>query len=72
MPGREADQPLGEDSGLSGSGGGEEACPGAGGGVREEEDAGERGGAEEGREREGRKGDDVSTKHDISPEMWTK
>lgn len=34
VPGREADQPLGEDSGLSGSGGGEEACPGAGGGVR--------------------------------------
>lgn len=71
VPGREADQPLGEDSGLSGSRGGEETCPGAGGGVREKEDAGERGGTEEGCKREGRKGEESRQQHDVSTNTAT-
>lgn len=47
MAGRDGDQPVGEDSSLSGTGGGKEASLAAGEGIRGEESQGERGGAGE-------------------------
>ncbi len=55
VAGRDGDQPVGEDSGLSGTGGGEEASLGAGERLPEEESQGERGGTEEGSRRGERK-----------------
>lgn len=60
VAGRDGDQPVGEDSSLSGTGRGEETSLGAGEGVPEEESQGERGGAEEGRRRgERRQGEET-------------
>lgn len=47
VAGRDGGEPVREDSSLSGTGGGEEACQGAGAGLPEEESRGERGGAKE-------------------------
>lgn len=55
MAGRDGDQPVGEDSGPSGPGRGEEASQAAGAGIPEEESRGERGGAKEGGRAGGRK-----------------
>lgn len=55
VAGRDGDQPFGEDSSLTGAGGGKEASLGAGEGIPEEESQGERGDAEEGSRRRERK-----------------